>query len=443
VPPSRFNKYKDLEREAKELGDEVAELRRLKKEMELQSQSQATSPPAADMDVTKSPEFSMSGQVPIDAPTPRDDGAAADVPRPASPTGEAGKRLHELQERFAKLAQQQQALAHFEDDIMRDKRRSSIKAGGDVNQATQPVSRPETPALPDLPSPIGIMLQGVKEDDDTRFGANSQFSRDSQRDETFLRFDEIIPAPRLLELHDVVLDLRRRIDTESVPDYMDLFEQQVPAQEVVIAKIPVEEIEKKEKIIEEVRVRQAEEEAGKYKKREMDLAWREHLSRRRLLELEREARDRINEKKRRVIEENMAHERALQRLFIAAKERLEKLIYSQKAHFTEKYGVLETGELATGRRFLINWDHEPQPIEMRIHQMRAVKNKLPAGRYCLLLTPYERLGGNPIYWSKLVSRRAADTRVLPCEPLSCTLISLSRTRASRAWVGNDHRPLGR
>jgi len=101
------------------------------------------------------------------------------------------------------------------------------------------------------------------------------------------------------------------------------------------------------------------------------------------------------------IQERVAKERSLERIYIAAKERLEKLIYSQKAHMTEKYGVVEQGQLATGRRFLINWDFEPQPIEMRVHLMRAVKNKLPAGNYCFLLTPYERLGGNPIQWSKL------------------------------------------
>lgn len=101
------------------------------------------------------------------------------------------------------------------------------------------------------------------------------------------------------------------------------------------------------------------------------------------------------------IQERVAKERSLERIFIGAKERLEKLIYSQKAHFTEKYGVVQPGQLATGRRFIINWDYEPQPIEMRIHLMRAVKNKLPPGNYCLLLTPYERLGGNPIQWSKL------------------------------------------
>lgn len=111
------------------------------------------------------------------------------------------------------------------------------------------------------------------------------------------------------------------------------------------------------------------------------------------------------------MEENIANERALQRHFVAAKERLEKLIYSQQAHFTEKYGTVVPGQLAVARRFHINWDYEPQPVEMRVHLMRAAKNKLPAGRYCILLTPYERLGGHPITWSKLVGSTPWDLRL--------------------------------
>lgn len=161
---------------------------------------------------------------------------------------------------------------------------------------------------------------------------------------------------------------------------------------------------------------------------------------------------------RQVVDENLANERALQRHFVAAKERLEKLIYSQKAHFTEKYGTIEPGQLAVARRFHINWDYEPQPIEMRVHLMRAAKNKLPAGRYCILVTPYERLGGHPITWSKLVRRtellRGGDrrsgccltpptsnrhVRLLTCMPTCLAGTLLLVARQSFQGMGH-HRP---
>lgn len=43
----------------------------------------------------------------------------------------------------------------------------------------------------------------------------------------------------------------------------------------------------------------------------------------------------------------------------------------------------------------------PQPIEVRVHLMRGVKDKLPKGAYVLMLTQYDRLGGNPLVWSEI------------------------------------------
>jgi len=49
-------------------------------------------------------------------------------------------------------------------------------------------------------------------------------------------------------------------------------------------------------------VQEAEEESRRYKKREMDLAWREHMSRKRIQELEIQAKERIDVEKKRVSE---------------------------------------------------------------------------------------------------------------------------------------------
>ena len=41
------------------------------------------------------------------------------------------------------------------------------------------------------------------------------------------------------------------------------------------------------------------------------------------------------------------------------------------------------------------------PPQMRIHCMRACKNKLPKGAYVLMLSQRERLGGAPLVWSRI------------------------------------------
>lgn len=74
----------------------------------------------------------------------------------------------------------------------------------------------------------------------------------------------------------------------------------MPGEEVVVAKIPVEEIERREKVIEQVRLQHAQSEAQRYRKREIDLAWREHISRSRIMDLEKDARARLDKDRKQV-----------------------------------------------------------------------------------------------------------------------------------------------
>ena len=53
------------------------------------------------------------------------------------------------------------------------------------------------------------------------------------------------------------------------------------------------------------------------------------------------------------------------------------------------------------RKYGVQSTYAPQPVEVRIHFLRAVKTKLPKGQYVMMLTQYESLGGNPIGWSKV------------------------------------------
>ena len=52
----------------------------------------------------------------------------------------------------------------------------------------------------------------------------------------------------------------------------------------------------------------------------------------------------------------------------------------------------------------------PQPVEFRIHLLRAVKNKLPKGCYVLMLTQYDSLGGRPLSWSRIGANGIGNLR---------------------------------
>ena len=54
---------------------------------------------------------------------------------------------------------------------------------------------------------------------------------------------------------------------------------------------------------------------------------------------------------------------------------------------------------------------------MRIHHLRAVKNKLPKGAYVLMLTQYDRLGGQPLSWSKIGAYGIGQARPSTTRPV--------------------------
>ena len=60
---------------------------------------------------------------------------------------------------------------------------------------------------------------------------------------------------------------------------------------------------------------------------------------------------------------------------------------------------------ARDRRWRVEWTRTPQPIQIKINCMRGLKNKVPIGKYSLMVSLYDRLGGHPMQWSKLDGKR--------------------------------------
>ena len=60
---------------------------------------------------------------------------------------------------------------------------------------------------------------------------------------------------------------------------------------------------------------------------------------------------------------------------------------------------------ARDRRWRVEWSRTPQPIQVKINCIRGLKDKIPLGRYALMVSLYDRLGGHPLQWSKLESKR--------------------------------------
>lgn len=71
---------------------------------------------------------------------------------------------------------------------------------------------------------------------------------------------------------------------------------------------------------------------------------------------------------------------SLHRGFRAAEEGLRGSLAAQAAEVQARFGRLEPGRAGL-RQLRVEWSRQPQPVEVRLHRLRAVKNKLPSGRY--------------------------------------------------------------
>lgn len=59
--------------------------------------------------------------------------------------------------------------------------------------------------------------------------------------------------------------------------------------------------------------------------------------------------------------------------------------------------------------YQVEWAHTPQPIEVRLHSLRAVRDKLPRGQYSVSVALHSRLGGPALRWSRLRESQWAGT----------------------------------
>ena len=66
-----------------------------------------------------------------------------------------------------------------------------------------------------------------------------------------------------------------------------------------------------------------------------------------------------------------------------------------------------------GRRYQIDWALCPRSVRISIDALRAVKNKIPKGRYVVLATLYDRIGGHPLRWSMLESIKWTGSTPFP------------------------------
>lgn len=194
--------------------------------------------------------------------------------------------------------------------------------------------------------------------------------------------------------------LRAAVADDAVPAYGAAFDSAAAAEEVVIGFVSEAELAAREAAIAAAREAAAAEEARRFAAKEALLLRKEAAAKARVLADKADLAARIKRRQAETADAAEARTAALHRTFRRAEVELKSNLAAQHALVSEKYGRLVPGR-AGARQMRIEWHKLPQPVEIRISRIRAVKKKLFRGRFVMLVTLYDRLGGNPMRWTRV------------------------------------------
>lgn len=144
--------------------------------------------------------------------------------------------------------------------------------------------------------------------------------------------DASVPSPDITAFpEDVIL----QIDTN---DYEPYFERESEPIGLTIKSVPESVITEKRNELEAALFAEKVAMVNDLKSKEVDVMWREHLARVRVMKMEEEAKERLNLEKEKLSQTLIERERQLGREFRRAREDLEAAVQKQNAIVRERFG---------------------------------------------------------------------------------------------------------
>ena len=190
----------------------------------------------------------------------------------------------------------------------------------------------------------------------------------------------------------------KKIGTEEelVTPYLAEFEDAVGPEEVVIGAVSVDDLEQTEREMEARRIAAERTRMDAFVARESDLAWRARSANRLVNDRAAEREAKLREMEEKMIERQSVREKEMRVKFAQKEDALRAHLKYIEGEVTDKYGTLvvanDTGRMAY-RRVGVDWAYYPQPVQIYVDRLAAVRDRLGRGEYCVLVTLYDHIGG--------------------------------------------------
>lgn len=206
-----------------------------------------------------------------------------------------------------------------------------------------------------------------------------------------------------------IINARTTAEEIKLERYEDHFNDFAKKDYVVLAEVSTQELESQNKQIEEFRKKEMKENEKEYNEHQQELmrlqeeskdeiVHRSELMRAQVIKAESENIHRIRRRKR-----------AMQKGFYKAEGMLKKNLRNEIGQIQDIYRDMNKDENDTRHNLAGNQDRtenmeefakKKQYLQVNVRMLRCVKDKIPKGRYCILVSILDRMGGNVISLKK-------------------------------------------
>jgi len=200
-------------------------------------------------------------------------------------------------------------------------------------------------------------------------------------------------------------DLKGKVQGSRIEDAVTGFVEAISDDVVMCASMGMDEVQAIENMQAQQTLDRVSKQSDVHRRRLEEITLKEIQAKTRVT-----ARKNEVEKLRRRLEQLMILQTrrqrdVLQAAFIKAESHLRHALKRRKGEVKTYYGDLTLADSRfsghEGRRFRVDWSYSPQPIEIKLGRLCGLRNRVPEGKYVIIASLYDKLGGHALRWHKL------------------------------------------
>ncbi|XP_076802649.1 uncharacterized protein LOC143446753 isoform X2 [Clavelina lepadiformis] len=211
------------------------------------------------------------------------------------------------------------------------------------------------------------------------------------------------------DYQEKLANFRNELENAESSSYLNEFEQVVKDDMLMIGSLSLEELELHEKKVQEQLLEEQKNQTLAQQQRKEDLAKLTESAKKEVwLDFKQQQREAALREELLYTRERLLNER-MQKAFHLSESQLQRALELRKADVKSFFGDLVFADSqyggSKGRRWRVEWTKTPQPIQIKLRCVRGIRDKVPKGRYVLMVSLYDRLGGHILRWSKLTGQQ--------------------------------------